>query len=38
VLGSRYEADLAEGRRLSPEEAVRRVPSGPADVVATPAR
>jgi predicted ATPase/DNA-binding SARP family transcriptional activator len=38
VLGSRYEADLAEGRRLTAEEAVRRLPSGPADVVATPAR
>jgi predicted ATPase/DNA-binding SARP family transcriptional activator len=38
ALGGRYAAHLAEGRRLSAEEAVARLQSGPAEVAATTAR
>jgi predicted ATPase/DNA-binding SARP family transcriptional activator len=38
ALGSRYAAHLAEGRQLSAEDAIARLQSGSADVVATPAR
>jgi predicted ATPase/DNA-binding SARP family transcriptional activator len=38
ALGSRYAAHFAEGRRLSPEDAVARVQSSPAAVVAPTAR
>jgi hypothetical protein len=38
ALGSRYAAHLAEGRRLSAEDAVARLQSGPAEAVETSAR
>ena len=38
ALGSRYAAHAAEGRRLSAEDAVARLPSGPAEVAVTTAR
>jgi predicted ATPase/DNA-binding SARP family transcriptional activator len=38
ALGGRYAAHLGEGRRLSAEEAVARLQSGPAEVAATTAR
>jgi predicted ATPase/DNA-binding SARP family transcriptional activator len=38
ALGSRYAVELAEGRGLSPGDAVARLQSGPAEVTATSAR
>ena len=38
ALGSRYAAHVAEGRRLSAEDAVARAPSGPAEAAVTTAR
>ena len=38
ALGSRYATHLAEGRRLTAEDAVARLQSGTAEVAATTAR